>query len=611
MEDRTVFQLFTGEDVRYRVPIYQRHYVWDDMHWQHIWDDIVEKTDLMLEITGIDQPIPHFTGVIVTRKNEKNGEVEIVDGQQRLTTFQIILCSIRDVCTDICKDKKVPDSKRILEFVSRLLKNSESPTHDTTPDNIYKLLPTDGPDRKAFRNLVAGSIDDSSGLLLKAYNNFKKKIKSYVDNDYDKMATLFQTLIYYFKIVQMTLDPDQPAARIFESLNGRGLPLTQFDLLRNNLFLRASDERNNLYEGHWQHFNTASIWFSDEIVDDFLGNFLQAKLNDKYNPTRSLFDLYQRVYIKNLRQKLDIDMGHEDNPKLVEQEFKELQGYSKVYAEITNCGEDSPLWFYQFLKTDLLKNTSWPPLILFLKSELELSEENEKRIFRILESYIVRQFLCYPEIPEWIREHEYRRLRTTIVRRIRHVNEVGEVNKVIVEDILDILKKQKEDLHWPDDEKVKEALKNMGNHWSTPLQKYILFKIERQITHTILTVNPLTWSKKLTREHIMPRGWEKATDTSSELSWPVAPGGDCDKKVLMRNQHVESIGNLTLLTDKANELVATAPFSKKKELFNEYSHLSITNDVVSKDNWDVEQIQERVENLCEIFYQIWRSADKC
>ena len=173
MEDRTVFQLFTGEDVRYRVPIYQRHYVWNDMHWQHIWDDIVEKTDLMLKITGIDQPVPHFTGVIVTRKNEKNGEVEIVDGQQRLTTFQIILCSIRDICTDMCKDKdgkfqKDLDSKRIIEFVNRLLKNSESPTHDTAPDNIYKLLPTHGPDRKAFRNLVAGSIDDSGGASSKS-----------------------------------------------------------------------------------------------------------------------------------------------------------------------------------------------------------------------------------------------------------------------------------------------------------------------------------------------------------------------------------------------------------------------------------------------------------
>ena len=446
------------------------------------------------------------------------------------------------------------------------------------------------------------------GLLLKAYINFKTKIKSYVDNDYDKMATLFQTLIYYFKIVQMTLDPDQPAARIFESLNGRGLPLTQFDLLRNNLFLRASDKRNSLYEDHWQHFNNASIWFSDEIVDDFLDNFLQAKLNYKYNPTRSLFDLYQRDYISNLRQKLDIDMDHEDDQKLVQQEFEELQGYSKVYAEITNCGEESPLWFYQLLKTDLLKNTSWHPLILFLKSELELSEENEKKIFRILESYIVRQFLCYPEIPEWIREREYRSLRLNIVDRIRRENSS---NEVIVKCILNILKKQKEDFQWPDDKKVKEALENVGNHWSTPLQKYILFKIERQITHPSLTVSgQLAWSKKLTREHIMPLGWEKARDTSGKLSWPVAPGGDYAKKARMRDEHVESIGNLTLLTDETNELVATAPFSEKKKYFEPYSRLSITADVVSESNWDVEKIRDRSQKLCKIFYQIWRSVDK-
>ena len=614
MEDRSVFDLFNGEDVRYRVPIYQRHYVWNETHWQHIWDDIAEKANSTLKLTGMEPPVPHFTGVIVTRKNE-NGEVEIVDGQQRLTTFQIIFCAIRDVCMDICRDEKGEfqthlDLNAVVEHLDNLLNNSKRSTHDTSADNIYKLLPTEGPDREAFRKLVTRAIDDSAGLLLRAYIDFKEKISSYVRNDYERVVALSQTLLFYFKIVEMGLKQDDPAAKIFESLNGRGLPLTQFDLLRNNVFLRAGDKRHRLYEKCWQHFNDEPIWFSDEIVDDFLSNFLQAKLNYEYDPKRSLFDLYQRDYIGKLRQKLGIDMDDEDNPKLVEHEFEELQQYSRVYAAMINCDEESPIWFYQFLKTDLLKTTSWHPLILLLKSELKLSEEDEKKIFRILESYVVRQFLCYPEIPEWIRESEYRQLRRSIVDRIQSGNSS-------FEEIKRTLEKQKGDWQWPCDIKVTEALKNIGNHWSTPLQKYILFKIERKMTDTNLTINQLAWSTKLTREHVMPRGWKNATkdetdDATGHKStvdlWPVARSDDEAK----RYQYVESIGNLTLLTDDANQRVATDPFSKKKERYGDYSRLSITNYIVSQDDWDVEQISERAQNLVNLFNQIWpSSADKC
>ena len=91
MEDITVEQLFSDDGVKYRVPIYQRHYVWNRNNWVHLWDDIREKT----EKKDVED---HFTGVIVIREEQETKV--IVDGQQRLTTFQIILCVIRDICTE-------------------------------------------------------------------------------------------------------------------------------------------------------------------------------------------------------------------------------------------------------------------------------------------------------------------------------------------------------------------------------------------------------------------------------------------------------------------------------------------------------------------------------
>ena len=610
MQERTVNQLFMGEDVRYRVPIYQRHYVWNKTHWEHLWDDIEEKANSILNATGISQPVPHFTGVIVTRRNEE-GEVEVIDGQQRLTTFQIILCAIRDICKD--KFPNASDPKEILKGVDKLLRNPSHPEHETTPDKLYKLLPTEGSDREALRALVTGTSHVSNGLLPEAHNHFKEEIERYVDNHYNKMVILSQTLFFFIRVVEMPLRKDDPTAKIFESLNGRGLPLTQFDLLRNNMFLRAGNNRNNFYENCWRHFNKETYWFSDKIVDDFLQNFLEVKLNREYKSNRSLFDLYYRVFLGNLRRELGVDIGHEDDQTLVELEFEELQRYSSSYAEIANCSEESPIWFYKFLKEEL-QIKSWHSLILLLKTELGLSEDNEEKIFRILESYIVRNILCYPEIPEWIRESHFRGLRLDIVSLIRRANNSFEV---IVSGILEILTKKKNEWPWSDDPQIAEALHAAGHHWSRALIRYILFKIECKNTDTKFTDIQLTWSPQLNTEHVMPRDWENAKEKKSDKKlWPVAvPGAAYHKKARERDHFVESIGNLTLLNKNLNLMIDTNSFSTKKGLYRLHSRLSLTADIIYDNNgqerneWDVKEIQEREEKLVKLFCEIWPSAD--
>ena len=365
------------------------------------------------------------------------------------------------------------------------------------------------------------------------------------------------------KTVEQTLDKDDEAARIFESLNGRGLPLSQFDLLRNNVFLRAMDKKNDLYTTYWSHFNTDSDWFSNDFVDDFLLNFLEAKLNRAFNPKSSLFDLYQRIYLNKLRDELNIPMDHDDNPMLVKREFEELQPYSKSYVEISNCSAESPMWFYQFLK-DELKIKSWHPLILLLKTELELSAEEEADIFGILESYIVHNMLCYPETPEWIRESNFRELRLKIVDRIHKIDNSFEKIKGT---ILNILKSEKE-YPCPDETQIQEALEDAGHHWARALIRYILFKVECKNTDPELTETQLAWSSKLSIEHVIPRKWETATEESSgNLSWPVVSKSREEYLEQARNRDlfVASIGNLTILTKALNEACRNSSFLTKRD----------------------------------------------
>ena len=583
MDVKNIEALFSETDVRYRIPIYQRHYVWENNNWRHLWDDLQEKADCSLMGEDVKS---HFTGVIVIRG--ENETREIVDGQQRLTTFQIILCAIRDL-------SKEADYNNIAKFIEEQLLKNDSDS-DLDPSVNYKLLPTAKSDKQAFELLVAGDAAKSSGRIHDAYVYFRKKIKAYIAETKDeneaesKMLNLRNVFLDSFHVVELPLNPTDEAAKIFEALNGRGRALSQFDHLRNNVFLRAGDDRSRLYKKYWKHFNNEENWDSDEVVDPFLENFLKAKLAQNFDSQLPHFDLYQRVYRKELREKLNLD---EDSVELVEREFKELKRHSDVYADIINCDYNNPLWFYQLLETEF-KTTGWLPLILFLKSEkeeLELSDDDLELILRSLESYIVRCMLYGPK-PN---PTETRNGIISLIKRQDSFNATTIVNYL--------------QNRWPTDEKIRPVLCKVGNK-KRKFTKYILFQIERMITDFSRSEGVLKFDE-LNIEHVMPQKWKKTWDLpNAEESSPEARAQNAER-ARDRDQCLQSIGNLTLLTKKLNFELQNKAFPEKKLLISEYSRLKITRKIsdAKTEVWDVSQIREREENLSSLFCEIWPSVE--
>ena len=582
MDDKNIEDLFSERGVRYRIPIYQRHYVWENNNWRHLWEDLREKADLLL--MGEDVK-PHFTGVIVIR--EGNETREIVDGQQRLTTFQIILCVIRDLCKEAGYD-------HFIDIIEDLLQNQSD--SDLDPAVNYKLLPTAESDRKAFELLVVGDAAKSSGRIHDAYMYFWQEIKAYIaetedgNEAEDKMLNLRNVFLDFFRVVELPLNATDEAAKIFEALNGRGRALSQFDHLRNNVFLRAAGARNQLYKRYWTHFNEED-WHSDEVVDPFLENFLKAKLGQDFDNQLPQFDLYQRVYRKQLREKLNLD---EDAPELIEREFKELERYSDVYAEIMNCDQDHPLWFYQLLETEL-KITGWIPLILLLKSEKEelgLSDETLELVLRSLESYIVRCML-------YGRKSNLTETGNSIISLIKKGDHFS---------IADIPTHLRE--NWPTDEQIRPILGKIGIK-KRRFTKYILFQIERMITDASRSEVVLEFDKRLNIEHVMPEEWEEnwALPNTEELD-PEARARNAER-ARDRDRGLQSIGNLTLLTEKLNAELGNKAFAEKQPKYREHSRLKITEEIQDSKTeiWDVSQIRSRETKLSDLFCKIWPSAE--
>ena len=614
-QPKTVEDLFGGVSlIKYRIPIYQRHYIWTPDNWKHLWDDI---QDLDKKINGKntseEEVMPHFAGVIVVRNDEETKEREIVDGQQRLTTFQIIFCAIRDVFGDV--------NNRANEFML----NSSG-----IEDNQFKLLPRAESDKEVFKLLVDRQVIKNNGLIKDAYVYFKSEIQDYMnENGPEKLIELFNVFSKGFYVHEIEVKSSRSAAKIFESINGRGQPLAQFDHLRNNLFLRAGNAgrtRNYLYRNYWEHFNTIDFWRDNEVLNTFLKSFLQAKLGLSTINESSLFDLYQQEYHKLLQENLKIDevdqtlmtdflqgeLGHDFESELstkdtylIVHEFKFLKEYSLFYQNIAFSEPNTSLGFYKFLETSF-GITCWHPLVLLLKCEQEdlgISNDNLKSILEVLEAYIVSSILW--QGPKVFRgENNQERLVGEIISKIRKKginNGTG---------LMEYLKNLPYKIKWPNVRMVKSALRNAGEKNASIVQ-YILFKIECSMRpDPDYTENEFTNFDDLNREHVMPINWRNVVGWKEETD---------QKKIQERSEWLHSIGNLTLLNKKVNaEKVRDLTFSGNKETskrarYIKYSQLKITdyikwedkNQTKARRSWDVNEIKYRHGIMLSKFHAVF------
>jgi len=616
-----------------------------------LWDDI-EKSQNLQKKEGSSV---HFTGaIVIQQKATPAGDVpkyEIIDGQQRLTTFQIIFCVIRDICKLHGHDDIAGDISRYILNQGMLLGENER----------FKLVPTKL-DRLSFISLVDGRVDESTGRIHSAYHYFWGKIANHVKGEPEKVLALFRSILNYFGFVQILIDSGDRPEKIFESLNARGKSLLQFDLLRNDLFLRASENRDSLYEKYWAHFEDA-YWDPEEnsgtSCELFLQHFLMAKLGTE--GVKPEFNVYQRRYCAKLRDTYGI-----------EHEFSELKRYSEIYKEMTDCVDDSEIGkrmkFYQIFGL-----TTLHPFILFIICEVGLSGDKLKHVFDILESYTIRRMLCCGGkrgllkfnifFSGLIRDMKSDFSLENFIEQLR--KERSNTNKYPADDKIKPALHTHYDEHstlfpddstivFPDNRAVKAALHGLWSGSAGQIQKrlirYILYRIElmkieeNKFTESLVFRDDLT-----TLEHVMPNEWKKTwylptavtisykPDTNGHpivsmnrtigdaeclyenlFSDPKKPSRDrlvdnsyldAFNLALARDNVLQSIGNLTLVTKELNSRLGNRSFPEKKADLNEYSRLRLNKEICEYHTWDVNEISERAEKLIAYVCKIWPSLD--
>ncbi len=208
-----------SQEKQFVIPIYQRVYSWEKEQCKQLWDDIV-KTG------GNDQMNGHFIGSIVFMQDgiytTNHNELLIIDGQQRLTTITLLLTALRNYLSD--------EYEFLEKFSHQKIQNDYLINSDKDGDKKFRLILSES-DKDTLLYLIDEDKRKPSEPSSKIVENFKL-FEEWVSNT-NQLETIFKGL-EKLMIVEIALEKGKDDSQlIFESMNSKGIELTQTDLIRN------------------------------------------------------------------------------------------------------------------------------------------------------------------------------------------------------------------------------------------------------------------------------------------------------------------------------------------------------------------------------------------
>ncbi|XYK78478.1 MAG: DUF262 domain-containing protein [Labrenzia sp.] len=610
-----------GQRQQWVVPVYQRHYEWEtdaDKQIPKLWDDLRDKAVERLEEDRT--PLPHYFGAIIYAEPSKQafGVVPLrflVDGQQRITTFQIVLAAIREAARKL-------DIKHLIEVANTYLFNDENKGMKDAEKERFKLWPS-AYDRDLFQKIATEEYAEvvasftpryfhgtgrikkgGTPKLLLAYHHLHTEIASFVadrvevgDDAEAVLGALLEGFLAGFQIVIIQLDENDDAQEIFASLNGLGKPLAPFDLIRNSVFHRArklGEDDEKLFDGRWKLFEEP--FWSDEVrqgrlkrarADHLIAHTVVAETARDANIGKiaTEYQHYARDRaFPTVAEELDVLISHAKNYRLLE-EAKE----GSIVGRISNV-----------LKTwDL---STFHPFVLWVLSYVP-DESEQRKILELLESYLVRRELC------GLTTKNYNKVTTSFIRAAKSTPDAfNAFSKHMASMTGDISR-------MPTDAQVKEAVLRRKAYAviPTPRLRFILQNVEYDLRDKFDEVTVST--SNLTIEHVMPRKWAEhwplsdGSNASHESSFEAMIAGvpmDDAMKALVetRAQAVDTIGNLTLITGSLNPSLGNAGWVKKREKLSG-SLLALNRMVAKVEDWTEKSIEARAGAIGDVIVTRW------
>ncbi|WQR96846.1 DUF262 and DUF1524 domain-containing protein [Helicobacter pylori] len=535
-----------NQNNQFVIPIYQRVYSWKKEQCEQLWDDIIK-------IGGNDKMNRHFIGSIlyVRNGNTHSSPLLIIDGQQRLTTITLLLIALRNHSSDEVK---------ILEKFSRKETESYLINSNKDGDKKFRLILSES-DKDTLLFLIDENKRKPSEPSVKIMENFKL-FEKWISENTDKLETICKGL-EKLMIVWIALEKgkDNPQL-IFESMNSKGIELTQTDLIRNYIVMgtETEEKQKNFYNRYWRAMEK-DFTQNETLFRRFVRHYLTIKTGKIPNE--------KRVYkaFKDYQQKEGIE---------IENLLKDLQKYCGYFCQIAFKKEaDKDLNKTLSFLVDLERDVVYP-LLLELYSDYSdgvLSKQDFISIIALTESYICRRAVC------GIPSSGLNKFFASFTKKIQKDEYLESIEKHFGS--------LTENRRFPDDDEFKEEFMRKV-FYKFELIEYLLYRMEN------FNRKEREPTDKYTIEHIMP---QKLTE-----EWERDLGQDHER---IHTQYLHTIGNLTLTG--YNSEYSNKSFQEKQGMEGGFkdSPLRLNQGLRNLESFGEKEIEKRANDLADWALKIW------
>lgn len=548
---KTISKLFTDmQNKKFIVPEYQRPYKWDVEKCETLWNDII---NFHQNRSDNDE---YFLGTFVSFKNQDNN-IEIIDGQQRITSLFLLLRAFYRKLENMSEeDINVKGLKSQISPCIWDIDPISQVVNDRTRIHIQSLVATDE-DKKVFHNILeTGNPLDSKDLYSKNYKFFFDSCEEFARQNPMSWQPLCVNILHKCIVLPIECDVQDTALTIFSTLNDRGMPLSDSDIFKAQIYKNtASEEEKKAFTQEWKELTSVCEFANISLEDLFRFNshVIRAKKGDKSKEIglRKFYaqDQYEKLKDPNLMQSLK-DLSdfwlYVNTNKLNDGLNYEFSIETK---KLFHCLALYPNEFWKYATS-----------VFFLKnkedSELDLKLQN---FLKKLMSFLFVKFIANPS--------------------------ANAIKDDIYQLCVDIEKNNAYKIQNPLNE---DELKNKINDFSTS-------KLSRSLILLHAYLNPSQQeliNKTFDVEHIFPKKWQN----TNYNGWDEASA----------KAHLENFGNKVAIEKKLNIQAGNNYFGNKKAKYLN-SNVSNVKDLANlkQSDWSKEDIEARnnlfISNIVEYF----------
>ncbi|MDH0611945.1 MULTISPECIES: DUF262 domain-containing HNH endonuclease family protein [unclassified Agrobacterium] len=536
--ERTISQILT-EQIRYEIPPYQRPYSWEKGNVEQLLDDVWEAYE-----AGDEE---YFIGSLITIERQKGVLYDVVDGQQRLTTLNLIFAKLREKITD-------PYAMVDLEARVRLPKKNKDDeskprlTLRNRDQTFYLKHVLDKQPVSAVHKSELEKTQDKPKLNI--LENTETIDRFCEDKDEKTIQAFKDYLLDRVFVVLVATQSTKSAYRLFNVLNARGMPLSNADLIKNLLFAQlVGGRKSEELEERWLELEEI---IGIDRLDQFFAHHRSSFLAIKSR--------------KSLHEEFEPLIAKSADPFTF---LEEVTASAKNYVRILQANFDDSTALRSLRSLHRVAFEEWiPPLLAFLNKPVIGMTEAE---FIVLLEKITYQ--------NWVRRLAFTARLTVYFQLINAIRDGKNAEEVIA-----VFQASANDAEF------KTLLD--GEVYGRPFAHAVLMRLEEADQDESVTK---TYRGKITIEHVLPQAlkdayWIEKFAEEQHRAW------------------LHRLGNLALLAGTKNYRAQYFSFDRKKQIYAEKNKIvsfDTTKQILAVDQWTSEQVSSRQDILISKAMDVW------